>query len=168
MPGSSEARIPAARDPNVLRVSEGPLPCLERWLTERGLSPERATFSVQSIRAFYLQYLLYTFNCDVSVGFTAHQSCYGGLDVSLHVLWPTALSTNSVTDSQRMNDLAVAFTRGVAIPLLPNPSLHLDFFAPDRLSGSFDDLLRGLSEKNGAEYLGILTTDMLSVVSSSR
>lgn len=167
MPRPFEARIPV-RDWEVSPVPEGPLPCLERWLTERGLSSERATFSVQSIRVFYLQYLLPTFNCDVSVGFTAHRPDYGGLDVSLHVLWPTDLDTNSITSSQQMDDLAVAFTRDVAIPLLPNPSLHLDFFAPDRLSGSFDDVLRRLSEKNGVGYLGILTADMLSAVSASR
>lgn len=149
-----------AREHDSAVCEHAPLAQLQRWLKERGLPSERAAFTAESVRAFYLQRVVPTFgfDADVNLGLGARETAYGGHDVFLELLWPMPLSIESSEQTRRMDDLSDAFTHGVSLMLLPDPSCHLDFLSLNHSAHAPEAVLRRFSAQHGMAYLGLLNT----------
>lgn len=150
------------------QLSDKSLEQLKKWLTNEGNSAGRATFATESIRVFYLHYILPAIRHPAEVGITTRRAEYGGQHVWLHTLWPTKLAIDSAEQSTQINDLIEAFTKSTAIPLLPNPSLHLDFISQGNPKNeTFEDIVRDICKAENSEYIGIIRAELTSPTPSS-
>ena len=130
---------------------------LQLWLTTNGHTAETGIFAKRSIQSFLYHYfamrppyLMYLHE----LIFTAEGD--DNRHVWLHFL--TTQPFDSLEQSIVVNDLNIAFTHGVAIPLLPDLSVHTEFFTPENLEGkSFYELIQEIAKEDSYQYLGTIT-----------
>lgn len=139
------------------RQSEGPLQRLTQWLMAHGIPENHSRSSAERIQSFYGEHVLRELASPVSVGIAGATTSYRLQDVWLHLVWPHLLSLHDPEQTLLVTKLNAEFTHSVALPLLPNPSVHLSYLSHDPNKDPVEDVLRRASQRRRADYLGCLT-----------
>jgi hypothetical protein len=133
------------------KSQEDGLAQLRQWLHENLESSDRAIFATESIRSFLTQHIIHNLMV-TEVSITAKQAQFG-VHVWLHFL--TSEPFDSLEQSVEVNRLNKVFTYAVAIPLLPNPSVHTEFFPPEsQTEENFEQLILLICASEESQHFG--------------
>ena len=126
------------------------------WLNENGHTYGRSIFAKECIKAFLFHFFVNRPSYMKELVLTAGKNESGAHHIYLHFL--ASLPFDSLEQSIQINDLNRAFTHGVAIPLLPNPSVHTEFFTQDILHDRslYEHVQEIALEEGDLQYLGTI------------